>query len=800
MKRTLMSALLLLGIPFLHGAERPSYTASLAKVAPVLDGRLDDACWQNASVQDGLVHPQSGKPATQNTRFRIVCTAESLYVAAQCAEATPKAILARNADHDGSIWGDDCIEVFLSPADDGMEYVHVIANTLGAIFDAHVTQMGISSDTSFETGAKAVAQVGEDSWSIEIEIPFAGLGLKPGTGSNWGLNVARERKPKPGELSCWVHTEVEKFGVPAKFGQLRLPKLPFSQFSWRIGGFSLRNPQFKEEGVTDAELTCTARSLGASPGSVQLAVTAVQDDGEASTSAATITVASGAAGAGVVPLRLTGPIRSIRYRLTDAKTGTLLALGGEKVNLTCAPLALRLLAPWYRDTIFASAPIDTIEAAVTVHGSAARIEATLAREGTVLARQTVQAAPGQPAAVRLPAKGLAPGEYSLRVARADGSASATKTIRVLPRKQGEVCLDRQGRLLVDGKPWFAWGFFCSSPTERLAKAGFNTVVTYIGYYIHRDKDMKAWLDRCQELGIRAAMYPYMGEVGVHVNKKRKRFTDKELERTAQFVRLYKDHPAILGWYLCDEPRGTVYREEMKRVRDVVSAEDPYHPCIVLDNSGRGVAGLADAGEVLWVDPYPGFAKGGPPRLPMETVSIAMDDMIQGTGDRLRHFWSCPQAFNWGAWGGEKAKTERAPTYEEERTMTYLSIVHGAQGVVYFAWKYALKEPHLSEGFLTRLGPEMRDLVPELRDGKDVPDVVAETVPAESKIHLRAFRRGDRLTIVAVNPGPQSVTARIRLPNLAGSFDVISETRTVTTKAGVLADTFPPYGTHVYRSR
>ena len=375
-----------------------------------------------------------------------------------------------------------------------------------------------------------------------------------------------------------------------------------------------------------------------------------------------------------------------------------------------------------------------------------------------------------------------------------------KTIRVLPRKQGEVCLDRQGRLLVDGKPWFAWGFFCSSPTERLAKAGFNTVVTYIGYYIHRDKDMKAWLDNCQRLGIRAAMYPYMGEVGVHVNKKRKRFTDKELERTAQFVRLYKDHPAILGWYLCDEPRGTVFREEMKRVRDVVSAEDPHHPCIVLDNSGRGVAGLADAGEVLWVDPYPGFAKGGPPRLPMETVSIAMDDMIQGTGDRLRHFWSCPQAFNWGAWGGEKAKTERAPTYEEERTMTYLSIIHGAQGVVYFAWKYALKEPHLSEGFLTRLGPEMTDLMPELRDGKDVPDVVAETVPADSKIHLRAFRRGDRLTIVAVNPGPKQVAARIRAPGVAGSFDVISEKRTVTAKAGVLADTFPPYGTHVYRSR
>ena len=800
MMRVCLPAVLLLATVSLHGAERPTYTAALAETAPVLDGRLDEACWRTTPEQNGLVCPQSGRPAAQNTRFRVVCTAEAIHIAVHCAEPAPKAILARHGDHDGSLWGDDCVEVFLSPADDGMEYVHVIANSLGAVYDAYVTQMGISSDASFETGARAAAQVGKDSWTIEIEIPFAGLALKPETGSKWGLNVARERKPKPSELSCWVHTEVEKFGVPAKFGQLRLPDLPFSQFSWRVSGFALRNPQFRGRGVTDAELTCTVGSLGTSPGPVQLALTAVQTKNETSSAAIDLSASDGKEATGAVPLRLTGPIHVVRYQLTDAKMGRLLAFGGEKVSLTCAPLALRLIAPWYRDTIFASAPIDAIEAEITVHGSPARLNASLIEGRNVLAKQTVQATPGQPVAGRLPAKGLAPGEYTLRVGRADGSATAARTISVLPRKQGEACLDRDGSLLVDGKPYFAWGFFCSAPTGRMSQAGFNTVVTYIGFYIHRDRDMKAWLDNCLKLGIKAAMYPYFGEVGVHMNKSKKLFTDKELARTAQFVRLYKDHPAILGWYLCDEPRGTIFRDEMKRVRDVVAKEDPHHPCIVLDNTGRGVAGLADAGEILWVDPYPGFAKSGPPRLPMETVSIAMDDMIQGTGSRLRHFWSCPQAFNWGAWGGEKAKTERAPTYEEERTMTYLSIVHGAQGVVYFAWKYALKEPHLSEGFLTRLGPEIRDLMPDLRDGRDVVGGVTKATPADNKLHVRAFRLGDRMTIIAVNPGPRQVAAQIDFPGLTGSFSVVSEQRTVVTKDGTLSDTFVPYRTHVYRSR
>ena len=126
--------------------------------------------WDRASMVSNFGHNFGSGIYHQQTWFWVAYDDEPFYMAFKSPVIKPYVLRAK--ERHGAVPGDDCIEVFLSPADDGMEYVHVIANTLGAVFDAHVTQMGISSDTSFETGARAAAQVGEDSWTIEIEIPI----------------------------------------------------------------------------------------------------------------------------------------------------------------------------------------------------------------------------------------------------------------------------------------------------------------------------------------------------------------------------------------------------------------------------------------------------------------------------------------------------------------------------------------------------------------------------------------------------------------------------------------------------
>ena len=782
-----------------------SHKAFRTAAPPVLDGRLEDPCWQETAAGTGFVTPQAGTPVACQTTFRVVYDAQNLYFGVRARDPDARKVKSRHIEHDGPLWGDDCIEIFLEPEQRGMEYVQVIANCRGAVWDGYATQMGISMDSSFETGATAAARIEDDCWSVEVAIPLAGLNLRPGAGARWGMNVAREKKTDPAKLSCWVRTGASKFGIPGKFGVLELAGIDAAPFAWEISPCRFVEPEFLAGGEVAGVLECAVRSLGKSPGKVTVEATLVDAGGRHVASSVGVAVASGSETSLRIPSSVASPGSCrVLLRVRDAASRKLLHVSAQQIDIQCAPIELTLLAPWYRDSIFASCPIDSIEAQATVHGEEGevRLTAVLIGGGKALATRDLVGRAGEPIKFQFPARDLAVGEYVVCVSRPDREGtSAQRTVHVLPPVEGEACLDRKGRLLIDGKPFFAWGFMGASPDERMTKAGFNTIHTYIAYYIHRDRDMPGWLDKCHSLGLKVVMYPYPGEIGLHICRDKKRFKDRTMERIADLVRLYKHHPAVLGWYLCDEPRGIVHRKEMERVRDVVAKEDPHHPCVVLDNSGRGVAGLGRAGEILWVDPYPGFAKDGPPRMPLATVSIAMDDMIDGTRDLLRHYWIAPQAFDWGGWGGEKAKTERAPTYDEERAMTYLGIIHGAQGVVYFAWKYALKEPHLADGFLNQLGPEIRTLMPVLVDGVDVEGVSIDVTPADHRIHVRALRVGGHVTIMAVNPEPKGARANINVPGLGSRhLRVASEARAIASTDGAFGDDFAPFATHVYTTR
>lgn len=60
--------------------------------APVLDGNLDDACWQNVSVNADFVisTPSYGKPSTYKTEVKIIYDDNAIYIGAYCHDSEPK--------------------------------------------------------------------------------------------------------------------------------------------------------------------------------------------------------------------------------------------------------------------------------------------------------------------------------------------------------------------------------------------------------------------------------------------------------------------------------------------------------------------------------------------------------------------------------------------------------------------------------------------------------------------------------------------------------------------------------------
>ena len=806
----LLTAALILLLPEIALAQPGSYHVRTITTPPTLDGRIADDCWQGAQVAEGFSHPNTGEPAQTTTRFAAVRDAANLYVFIVCTEPKRDQIRMNFTGHDDSLWANDCVELFIDPTDNRQEYAHIVVNPAGATYDGWVVQGGLSQDSSFESAAEAATQVNAWNWTAEIKVPFAGLRIDAEAGATWAFNVAREKKTDPAELSAWVSTG-HGFHRPDKFGTLTGMDAAYRPFMLQTHAPSLANAHFagrdnnRLEGTLQfaisnstgavAPLNVEARLRGAG-GEAVLGIPGDFPQGDF-----TVQLPASLPGAGTYRAEI---------RLYDYLSGRLVHYAASTMRLDLAPLEISLITPWYRDAIFSTCPVDRIEGIATLRlGEATAADATvqvrlLGSDGAEIAGKSLRVAGDTAGGFAFDAASLPYGEYIIEAtATRDGTAvaSARRTVKKLAPAEHEVCIDRQRRVLVDGKPFFAWGFMGSGVDERLPAAGFNIIHTYVARYAHRDDKLTAWLDEAHAAGLQVVMYPYPGKTGFYGYNDTPRLTDDESAEILAFVDKYKDHPALFGWYMCDEPRGAEWRSEIIRLAGIIAQADPYHPTIPLDNGARGVVGLADAGEILWIDPYPGFGVGKGPHVPMNKVAIAIQDIWKGLGpetDKL--LWVAPQAFSYGGDDPERSKVERAPTYLEERTMAYMALVHGADGIVYYAWAYAQKFPELRVGLLEGLSREMQILMPVLLEGEDVG---GETMcePEDGIIHTRAISYDGHIYVIACNMTEKPCKGYVRAMGIRGIMNVLSEDRTVEVSGdGAIDDQFAAYATHIYTTR
>ena len=126
-------------------------------------------------------------------------------------------IKARIAKHDGDVWTDDSVEVFISKGEEKREdYYHFILNTLGTKYDA------FKLDKTWNGSWEGKAFVREDKWEVEIAIPFRILGLGGAKlGHIFPINFNRSRYVNEKEYSNWSYTG-GSFHAPERFGKVKL--------------------------------------------------------------------------------------------------------------------------------------------------------------------------------------------------------------------------------------------------------------------------------------------------------------------------------------------------------------------------------------------------------------------------------------------------------------------------------------------------------------------------------------------------------------------------------------------------
>ncbi len=377
-----------------------------------------------------------------------------------------------------------------------------------------------------------------------------------------------------------------------------------------------------------------------------------------------------------------------------------------------------------------------------------------------------------------------------------------EVIKLPPLTPGaEVKINRLTRVLWrDGTPYLPCGSDASTSLERSlgnlrdqAANGFNHLHLWSGFWepektAHgtipklNPAALKQILDTAQACGMTVTVNLSHWLSINHFHKGRftnPDVTDEEIiGRAGEVARLFRGHPAVLGWHLIDEPDPAYCPPEwIARIHDAIQAEDPYHPAeINLGGTAVSTASFLDGSDYVSVDIYP---------VPTAHVGIITPHtrfMRLTGGWRPIRWWiqSLPYAYE--------------PTAAEQTCMAYQALAEGTRFMLFYNYR---PTSYAAWAGLGQIAAEMQALRPALAaEREDLPVTGVEHERVVASLH----RAEGAVWVIAVNRDTQAATAQFALPaECAGkTAEVLFEGRKVKCEGTTLKDTFAPMARHVYR--
>jgi hypothetical protein len=178
------------------------YPCVRAAHEPVIDGSLDEACWEAAPWTDEFVDIRGDarpKPRLK-TRAKMLWNDDGFYVAAALEEPEVWATLT---ERDSIIFEDNDFEVFIDPDHDTHHYFELEINAFGTEWDLFLVRPYRDGGPAIHAwdipGLRTAVKVDgtinrpgdrDRGWTLEIAFPWKGLAEAAG----------RDCPPKPGDL------------------------------------------------------------------------------------------------------------------------------------------------------------------------------------------------------------------------------------------------------------------------------------------------------------------------------------------------------------------------------------------------------------------------------------------------------------------------------------------------------------------------------------------------------------------------------------------------------------------------
>ncbi len=333
-----------------------------------------------------------------------------------------------------------------------------------------------------------------------------------------------------------------------------------------------------------------------------------------------------------------------------------------------------------------------------------------------------------------------------------------------PVQPATIRIDEHGRFLLDERPYLQHSFGLEfvndlDVLDAVAHAGFRDVCIQIRETVTTPR-LKDIADRCAKLGMR--LIPWLDG----------RMTR---ERFAAHITSLKTHPAVLCWYVYDEPSGGRFAEADARVR-LAKDLDPSRPAYINYLSTR----LENqTGDIYSTDVYP-IPHGSP-----SAAVGAVARMRDAADKEHKPVWMWLQGTGYAYW------MDREPSPRELSCMCYGSLIAGARGIYYFA-QFPRTRECLDE--MRALCVEVDALSPVLYSQATPPRVGCN----RSSLMVGSYLHDRRVWVLAVNTRDAPCRARFTLPGATGAVAVVFEDRQLDVADQGWQDDFGPYERRVYR--
>lgn len=149
------------------------YTARRAGEEPVIDGRLDEKCWQNAARSPRFVDLVTGAKAMHDTRAAVLWDDENLYVGYWVEEPN---VAARLTEYGSLIYQENDVELFIAGKD---TYYELELNALNTMYEVFF----MWDDAYGQGGYARVPELSRDNPKVR---PFNGVAFRHPRGQRTG--------------------------------------------------------------------------------------------------------------------------------------------------------------------------------------------------------------------------------------------------------------------------------------------------------------------------------------------------------------------------------------------------------------------------------------------------------------------------------------------------------------------------------------------------------------------------------------------------------------------------------------